>query len=188
VRTVIRVAIGLALAAGGLTCLVYGIAQAIENGSCGTSSRGVSYGPACPGGFAPMILLMVLGTFVALIGAALAGAILRFLPALLVAAGAGVVLGIVDLNPDDTRPGYEVLLAVLVPLVLFTLPGAGRTRASAGPPPPASVQTPPPIEAPVQWQAPDRAARLRELEQLKQSGLMSDAEYTERRRQILVGL
>jgi hypothetical protein len=185
---VIRVAIGLALAAGGLTCLVYGIAQAIENGSCGTSSRGVSYGP-CPTGFGPMIALMVFGTFAALIGAALAGAILRFLPALFVAVGAGVLLGIVDLNPDDTRPGFEILLAVLVPLALFTLPGVGRPRASLGPPaPPAYVQTPPPIDAPVQWQTPDRAARLRELDQLKQSGLMSDAEYTERRRQILAGL
>ena len=32
----IRIAIGFALFAGGLTFLAYGIAQAIENGNCGT--------------------------------------------------------------------------------------------------------------------------------------------------------
>jgi hypothetical protein len=190
VRTVIRVAIGLALAAGGLTCLVYGVAQAIENGSCGTGENGVSYGAPCPSGFGAMILLMVLGTFVAIFGAALAGVIARFLPTLFVAVGAGVVLGIVDQNPNDSRPGYEVLLAVLIPLALFTLPGVGRRRAPifASAPPPA-MQTAPPIDAPVQWQqTEDVASRLRQLEQLKQSGLMSEAEYTERRQQILAGL
>ena len=43
-----------------------------------------------------------------------------------------------------------------------------------------------PCVAPGQWQqSQDAASRLRQLEQLKQSGLLSDAEYAERRRQIL---
>ena len=45
---VIRVLIGFALAAGGLTFLVYGITQAIEVGSCGTDEYGNSVGPPCP--------------------------------------------------------------------------------------------------------------------------------------------
>jgi hypothetical protein len=74
--------------------------------------------------------------------------------------------------------------------VLFTLPGVGRRRAPFfAVPPPSPTVPPPPIDAPVQWQqSEDVAARLRQLEQLKQSGLMSEAEYAERRRQILAGL
>src|SRR4029079_14141901 len=128
--------------------------------------------PTCTSGVAAMILLMVLGTIVALIGAAIAGVIVRFVPTLLVAVGAAVVLGIVDQNPDDTRPGYEVLLAVLIPLALFTLPGVGRPRAPIlARATTAAVQTAPPIDGPVQWpQTEDAASRLRQLEQLKQSG------------------
>ena len=66
VRLIIRVAIGLVLATAGLTFFVYGIAQAINVGSCG------GYRAACPSGTGPMIVLMVFGSFVALGGAALA--------------------------------------------------------------------------------------------------------------------
>jgi len=56
VSRLIRIAMGLALFAGGLTFLAYGIAQAIENGNCGTDKYGRSVGPPCPTGFGPMIV------------------------------------------------------------------------------------------------------------------------------------
>jgi hypothetical protein len=209
VRLIIRVAIGVTLAAGGLTFLTYGIAQAIENGSCGTSSEGVSYGPPCPSGTGPMILLMVFGTFFAVGGAALAGVLLRFIGVIIVSVVAGVVFGIVDLNPDDTRPGYEVIIAVVAPMALFALPGIGRPRRTARIITPeiaaqyAQPQSPPPAPpgasfgTPPQWQprqpatpaqAEDVASRLRQLDQLKDSGLLGEDEYAERRKQILAEL
>ena len=140
-KVILRSGLGLAIAAGGLTFLTYGIAQAVTTGSCGTSSNGVSYGPACPDGFAPMILLMILGTFLAIGGAALAGRLASFVGALFVAVIAGVVLGIVDLHPGDTRPGLEILAAVIVPIMLFVLPGIGRRPRLWRP-----MQTPQPLD------------------------------------------
>jgi hypothetical protein len=205
-----RAAIGMVLATGGLTFFVYGLQQAIENGSCGTSDSGVYYGP-CPSGTGPMIVLMVFGMFAAIAGALIAGVILRFVGVIFIASIAGVVLGIVDVNPDDTRPGYESLAAVLVPIVLFVVPGLGRRRNNARLVPPqmremaqqmAQAQQPQPAAsfgAPPQWKPRETppttpadaeavASRLRQLDQLKQSGLLGDAEYAERRKQILAEL
>jgi hypothetical protein len=196
VKTVLRLAIGVAAFAGGLTFLVYGIAQAIDNGSCGTDSNGYSVGPPCPSGFGPMIALMVLGTFVGLIGLGIAAGgargIGRFITALAVAVVAGVVFGIVDLHADDTRPGLEIVVAVVAPLLLFTLPGvgrpspAGRSTAKAKAPP-LTFATPPP-NATSTASAEDIASRLRQLDQLRDSGLLDEAAYKERRTQILAEL
>ena len=46
----IRTTIGLGAAAAGLTALTYGIAQAIENGSCGVDEYGNVLGAPCPDG------------------------------------------------------------------------------------------------------------------------------------------
>jgi hypothetical protein len=196
VKSVLRIAIGFAVFAGGLTFLVYGIAQAIDNGSCGTNSSGYSAGPPCPSGFGPMIALMVLGTFVGLIGMGIAAAgargIARFITALAVAVVAGVVFGIVDLHADDTRPGLEIVAAVVAPLLLFTLPGVGR-------PSPAGRSTAKVTSPPVTFATPPRTAtsnasaeaiatRLRQLDQLRDSGLLDEAAYKERRTQILAEL
>ena len=71
-----------------------------------------------------MIALMVLGAFVAFGGAALTsrrgsvpgmavlGGMLRFFGATALAAIGAVVLGIVDVHPDDTRPGVEIVWLV----------------------------------------------------------------------------
>jgi hypothetical protein len=220
-------AIGLALFAGGLTFLTYGIAQAVETGSCGTDEYGNSVGPPCPEGFGPMILLTILGAFVALGGAAVFSArergagsfavvsgLGKFFSLAIPAAGAAVVFGLVDLQAGDTRPGREIvfLAAGLVLLISVPLLIRGRRVPAAQPPPalagqltdvlaqvqakraadessPAAepVRTTPAAE-PVRAtpaRAEEIAARLRQLEQLRGTGIMSDDEYAERRRQIL---
>src|SRR3954453_17465966 len=118
----------MAIAGGGLRFLTYGIAQAVQTASSGASSSGFSYGPACPSGFGPMIVLMVFGAFLAIGGAAVAGRLPRFLGAPVAAVIVGVVLGFVALNDADTRPGPEILVAGLAPMMLFVVPGIGRTR------------------------------------------------------------
>ena len=40
------------------------------------------------------------------------------------------MFGFVDFDDADTRPGYEVLIAVVAPMVLIVLPGVGRERAA----------------------------------------------------------
>jgi hypothetical protein len=154
VRVILRSAIGLAIAAGGLTFLTYGIAQAFQMGNCGTSSSGVSYGPPCPSGFGPMILLMIFGTFFALGGAALAGVLGRFLAALFVALIAAFVLGIVDVDGGDTRPGLEIVAAVMAPLLVLVLPGIARRPRVVVPfgPAPTTTAEPDPFSRP-RWRS-----------------------------------
>jgi hypothetical protein len=193
VKSVLRIAIGFAAFAGGLTFLVYGIAQAIANGTCGSSSTGNSVGPPCPSGFGPMIALMVLGTLVAIIGLGVAAGgprgVARFITVLVVGVIAGVVFGIVDLHADDTRPGIEIVVAVVAPLLVLTLPGLSRGPLAAPSiaSPPASFATPPPRPA-AGGNAEDIATRLRQLDQLRDAGLLDDAAYKERRTQILAEL
>jgi hypothetical protein len=209
-RSVLRIAAGFAVLAGGLTFLVYGIAQAITTGSCGSGSNGTSYGPACPSGMGPMILLMILGTFAALIGAGIAsvqssrggvavqGGVGRFIAALIVAVLAGVVLGFVDLHSDDTRPGLEMVVAVVAPLLLFAVPAIGivpdrKVRPATAPVDDGAIvwQTPAPAPKPAATttaNANDIATRLKQLEQLRASGLLDEAAYKERRTQILAEL
>jgi hypothetical protein len=224
----IRTTIGLGAAAAGLTALTYGIAQAIENGSCGVDEYGNVLGAPCPDGFGPMIVLMVLGSFVALAGAALASSLVRFILPIIVAVCAGVVLGFLDVNETDTRPGLEIIAVVAAPMVLFTVPFVGRRRSrgrvvqsgdgfvtveGATPQQMAQVQkvanrlgvqvneapavaTEPTFTAPApQWEHkhtpgdPEAiAARLRQLDQLKESGLLDDAAYAEQRKRILAEL
>lgn len=203
----LRTTIGLGTAAGGLTLLTYGIAQAIENGSCGVDEYGNVLGAPCPDGFGPMIVLMIAGTFAALIGAALASSLARMILPGILAVGAGVVLGFVDLNDTDTRPGLEIVAVVAGLMILLTVPFAGRRRsrgqvvyppelaAKMGlPPEPAPEQAPAPaaFSAPApQWQqakpkdAEAIAERLRQLDQLKASGLLDDAAYADQRKRIL---
>ena len=194
-RVIVRTGIGYLLFAGGLTFFVYGLAQSMRAGSCG------GYRAACPSGFGPMIVLMVLGVFVALIGAAVAsvsgGVVARLVLSGIVAVIAGVVLGFVDLDDDDSRPGLEVVIAVLGPLAVLSLPGpaAREKRHRPAPavvteppmsfagPPPAWSNTPKPRQS-----ADDIAARLRQLDQLRDSGLVDEAAYKERRAQILAEL
>ena len=207
----IRTTIGLGAAAAGLTALTYGIAQAIENGSCGVDEYGNVLGAPCPEGFGPMIVLMVFGTFLALAGAALASSLVRFILPIIVAVCAGVVLGFLDVHETDTRPGLEIIAVVAAPMVLFTVPVVGKRRARGfvvqpqvhtatatfgGPPPPEPVAVEPTFNAPApQWQHkhtpgdPEAiAARLRQLDQLKESGLLDDAAYAEQRKRILAEL
>jgi hypothetical protein len=198
VRVIVRTGIGYLLFAGGLTFLVYGIAQAIETGSCGTDEYGRSIGPACPSGLGPMIGLMIVGTFVALIGAAVAsvgiGVVARLVFAGIIAVVAGVVLGFVDLHDDDSRPGPEIVLAVLAPLAVLSLPGPKAREKRPRTPilqpvtdPPVTFATPPPVTT-TRQSADEIAARLRQLDQLKESGLLDEAAYKERRKQILAEL
>ena len=120
-------AIGFAMFAGGMTLLVYGIAQAIQMGNCGTDEYGTARsGPPAPSGFGPMIVLTIAGTFVALGGAALRSSLMGLILAVVAAVCAGVVLGIVDLDEADSRPGLEIVAAVTAPMVLFAVPFTGR--------------------------------------------------------------
>jgi hypothetical protein len=194
VKVIVRTGIGYLLFAGGLTFLVYGIAQAIGLGNCGTDEYGRSIGPPCPSGFGPMIGLMIAGTFVALIGAAVAavglGVVARLVLAGIVAIGAGIALGFVDLHDDDSRPGLEIVAAVVAPLAVFSFPGPKTSpRRRPGPQPvtepPVTFATPPPT---TRQSADDIAGRLRQLDQLKESGLLDEAAYKERRAQILAEL
>jgi hypothetical protein len=199
-RVIVRTGIGYLLFAGGLTFLVYGIAQAIQMGNCGSDSYGRAVGPPCPTGFGPMIVLMILGTFVALIGAGVAwvgaGVGVRLIFAGIVAIVAGVVLGFVDLNADDSRPGLEIVIAVLAPLAVLSLPGPAapeprRRRPTTQPDTAPSMTFAEPAPAwsrTSQQSADDVAARLRQLDQLKDSGLLDEAAYKERRAQILAEL
>jgi hypothetical protein len=231
VRLLVRTVLGLGLFAGGFTFFAYGLAQAIENGSCGTDRAGNTVGPPCPSGFGPMIGLMVVGVFAAFagswlfasrrrgmsVGLAVLGGMARFFVALLLVAAAAVVVGAVDFHDADTRPGMEIVAFVAATVLLLTVPGmlsAGAPRpaapapAAAPPPPPAAAPPaaappPPPAAAPPaaappppapagfdaqRARAEDVASRLRQLDQLRESGLLPDAEYAERRRQILAEL
>jgi uncharacterized membrane protein (UPF0136 family) len=219
VRLLVRTAVGLALLAGGLTFLTYGIAQAVDNGSCGTSSSGRSVGPPCPSGFGPMILLMVLGTFAAFagssvfasrergLGLAVVGGMVGFFAATVVCALAGVVFGIVEVHPDDTRPGLEIVAVVAATVLLTAIPALLRSRgapvraapvavatgiAGLGPAPPPAAAAGASASAPRERTSPgkaeDVAVRLRELQQLRSSGLLDADEYAERRKQILADL
>jgi len=193
-------------AAGGLTLLTYGIAQAIENGSCGVDEYGNTLGAPCPDGFGPMIVLMIFGAFAALGGAALASSLARFILPAIIAVCAGVLLGFLDLSETDTRPGLEVIAVVAAPVVLFCVPFLGRRRSRvnvitpevahtyATPPesPPAAATAAPTFTAPApQWEqrkpkdAEAIAERLRQLDQLKASGLLDDAAYADQRKRIL---
>ena len=197
-RTLVRTAIGFAMFAGGMTLLVYGIAQAIQMGNCGTDEYGRSIGPACPSGFGPMIVLTIAGTFAAVIGLLVAarsgGLVMGLIGAAVVAALAGVVLGIVDLDDGDSRPGFEIIAAVMAPVVLFAVPAIRYTprRAPIDVPamepvtaPPVTFATPPPTS---RASADEIAGRLRQLDQLRDSGLLDEAAYKERRKQILAEL
>jgi hypothetical protein len=217
VRLLVRTAVGLALLAGGLTFFAYGISQAIENGSCGSSSQGRSFGPACPSGFGPMIMLMILGVFMALAGGAVfgtrqplgtgrgvAGGVGRFFLAGTVVIVAAIVFAIVDLHPDDTRPGLEIVAVVVAAVLLIALPGlvrgparapavgsplsAGAASAAASSVSAALGLTPKPADPHAAARAQDVAARLKQLEQLRDSGLVGSDEYAERRKQILAEL
>ncbi len=127
----IRLAFGFLLFSGGMTFFVYGLAQSIANGTCGTDEDGMSVGPPCPDGTGPLILLMILGAFIAVFGA-IAAAWGRLAVGLALGASAAIavvaaiVFGIVDLNPDDTRPGLEVIVAAIGPALLFTVPALAR--------------------------------------------------------------
>jgi hypothetical protein len=189
VKILVRTAIGFALFAGGLTLLVYGIAQAIQMGSCGTDGYGQSIGPACPSGLGPMILLMIAGTFVVIVGTVTAarggGLVIRLVATAVVAVLAGVVLGFADLDDTDSRPGPQIIAAVLAPMLLFAVPGIRLApRRSVSDAAPAPVGTPAPATA----TADELAARLRQLKQLRESGLLDEDAYKERRKQILAEL
>jgi hypothetical protein len=210
VRLVVSTALGLAALAGGLTWFGYGLAQAIENGSCGTDKYGRAVGPPCPSGTGAMIALMVLGVFLAVGGAGLfslrrgfaasgvLGGVGRLLFGIFGVGIACAVFGIVDLHADDTRPGYEVVLAALAATLLPAVPAL--LRRPAVPPTPLGATPlafasappeapPPPAPAPATTaKAEDIASRLRQLEQLNESGLLSGDEYDQRRRQILAEL
>jgi hypothetical protein len=209
VRRLVSTALGLALFAGGLTWFGYGLAQVIENGSCGTDKYGRAVGPPCPSGTGALIALMILGVFLAVGGAGLfsvrrgagalgiAGGVGRLLLGIFGVGIAAAVFGIVDLHADDTRPGYEIVVVVLIAVLVPAIPALLRrdrpmvagvagtplsfTTAPAAPPPaPAAPAT--------TAKAEDVASRLRQLDQLKASGLLSGDEYDQRRRQILAEL
>ena len=208
----IRTTIGLGAAAAGLTALTYGIAQAIENGSCGVDEYGNVLGAPCPDGFGPMIVLMVFGSFLALAGAALASSLVRFILPIIVAVCAGVVLGFLDVQRDGhaagardhrrrRRPDGPVHRPVRrqAPRARVRRPAAGASTATAsfgGPPPSDAAGHEPTFNAPApQWEHkhtpgdPEAiAARLRQLDQLKESGLLDDAAYAEQRKRILAEL
>ena len=194
-RVIVRTGIGYLLFASGMTFFIYGIAQAIQTGNCG------EYGPSCPTGFGPLILLTILGTFMAIIGTSVAavglGVVARLVFAAIIAALAGVVLGIVDLHDDDSRPGLEIVAAVLVPLALLSFPGPkvneqrrARPAGAPVPDPPVTFAGPAPEwRKPAPRQSADEiAGRLRQLDQLRDSGLLDEAAYKERRAQILAEL
>jgi len=217
VRLLIRTVLGLGLFAGGLTWFGYGLAQTIENGSCGTDRYGRAVGPPCPSGTGALIALMILGVFLAVGGAglfslrrgfagtAIVGGVGRLLFGIFGVGIACAVFGIVDLHADDTRPGYEVVAAVLVATLIPAIPALLRAPAgvpvppprgtplafASAPPasPPAAAPAPEPVRAPATTaKAEDIASRLRQLDQLKDSGLLSGDEYNQRRKQILAEL
>ena len=66
---------------------------------------------------------------------------------------------------------------------------AGTPLAFATAPPASPPRRPEPVRAPATTaKAEDIASRLRQLEQLKESGLLSGTEYDQRRKQILAEL
>jgi hypothetical protein len=213
----IRTVLGLGILTGGLTWFCYGLAQAIENGSCGTDKYGRAVGPPCPSGTGAMIALMVLGVFLAFGGGSLfasrragrgpmafVGGAAMLVFSLFTAGIAAAVIGIVDLHDDDTRPGYEIIVVVLAAVLLPAIPSLLRRTATpptplgatplafaSAPPtaPPPAAPAPEPVRAPATAaKAEDIASRLRQLEQLKDSGLLSGDEYDQRRKQILAEL
>lgn len=203
-RLLVRTVLGLGLFAGGLTWFGYGLAQSIETGSCGTSRSGRVVGPPCPSGTGALIALMIIGVFIAVGGSAvfstrngfapmgIAGGVGRLLFGIFGVGAAAAVFGIVDLHADDSRPGYEVVVAVLVATLLPAVPALLRRQraaaAPAGAPPLPFAAAPPATSSDTTAKAEDIASRLRQLDQLKQSGLLSGDEYDQRRKQILAEL
>lgn len=127
----IRLAVGFACFAGGLTFFVYGLAQSVSTGNCGVDEDGNTVGPPCPEGTGPLIALMIAGVFVAVFGAIAAswkhaGVAVALIVGALVATAAGVYFGINELHPDDTRPGLEVVAASIGPALLLALPALAR--------------------------------------------------------------
>jgi len=166
-------------------------------------------GPPCPSGTGALIALTILGVFLAVGGAGLfsvrggfaasgiAGGVGRLLFGIFGVGIAAAVFGIVDLHADDTRPGYEIVVVVLIAVLLPAIPALlRRDRAAvagvAGTPlsfATAPAAPPPAPAAPATTaKAEDLASRLRQLDQLKASGLLSGDEYDQRRRQILAEL
>ena len=58
---------------------------------------------------------------------AVLGGMLRFFGATALAAIGAAVLGIVDVHPDDTRPGVEIVWLVSGSVLLVSLPGLLRS-------------------------------------------------------------
>jgi TM2 domain-containing membrane protein YozV len=153
VRRLVSTVLGLGLFAGGLTWFGYGLAQTIETGSCGTGRSGQPVGPPCPSGTTALILLMILGVFLAVGGSGLfslrggfavrgiLGGVGRLLFGIFGVGIAAAVFAIVDLHADDTRPGDEIVIAVLVATLVPAIPALLR-REPAGPPPPALADMP----------------------------------------------
>ena len=211
-RRLVSTVLGLGLFAGGLTWFGYGLAQTIENGSCGTDRYGRAVGPPCPSGTAALILLMILGVFLAVGGSGLfslrggfaprgiLGGVGRLLFGIFGVGIAAAVYGIVDLHADDTRPGYEIVITVLVVTLVPAIPALLARQRTPTPVPalagaPLAFATAPPAPTPrpayepaTTAKAEDVASRLRQLEQLKASGLLSGDEYDQRRKQILAEL
>ena len=139
-------------------------------------------------------------------GMAFLGGAMIFLFALFASGIAAAVFGIVDLHDDDTRPGKEIVIAVAAAVLLPAIPALLRRQpektpvppltgtplafasAPAASPPPAA-SAPEPVRPPATTaKAEDIASRLRQLDQLKDSGLLSGDEYNQRRKQILAEL
>ena len=141
-----------------------------------------------------MIVLMILGTFVALIGAGVAavglGVVARLVFAGIIAVLAGVVLGFVDLHDDDSRPGPEIVAGRAGAAGAALVPRARRcARSGARAPAPAARDraagdvrgAAAGADADARQSADEIAARLRQLDQLRDSGLLDEAAYKERR-------
>ena len=118
-----------------MTFFVYGLAQAIENGTCGTDEDGHVGRPALPERVRPADRaddprhvhrgprrdrrrLGAPGRRAARSGRARRS---RSSPR--------SCFGIVDLNADDTRPGFEIIVAAIAPAVLFAVPALAATDA-----------------------------------------------------------
>ena len=207
----IRTTIGLGAAAAGLTALTYGIAQAIENGSCGVDEYGNVLGAPCPDGFGPMIVLMVFGY----VRGARRRRARQLARALHLPDHRRRLRGRRARLPRRPRDGHAAGArdhrgrrrpdgAVHRP-VRRQAPRARVRRPATGarrPPRPSAGRrhrepaAEPTFNAPApQWEHkhtpgdPEAiAARLRQLDQLKESGLLDDAAYAEQRKRILAEL
>jgi len=176
--------VGLLLGVGGISAFIYGLTVLISNGNCGCSSDGFCSGPPCPPADDLGFVGLFAGIWVSIGGFILMGAARTH---------ARVQQWRSQFGQNTFANMSHAYAAGGTGLTFGSLSSGsigGPTLPGAAAPPPLSAEATLARDAqtgtPGSQQAPgDAAGRLRELEALKQQGVLNDDEYAAQRKRIL---